>query len=156
MFTVTQYYLIIVQLDLKDSSHNYTRGYGMSFISYPHLILLISRQTFKITAGPNFFWNLNIALGWKLQHSNRAPHPRDRVVSCLNEVLMTQFNYFLSKLIFLICGLRPSQPSNPIEILFFIGLNFFSSIIMLLILGFISLHLSRPGVSLSKIELASI
>ena len=73
-----------------------------------------------------------------------------------NEVLMTQFNYFLSKLIFLICGLRPSQPSNPIEILFFIGLNFFSSIIMLLILGFISLHLSRPGVSLSKIELASI
>ena len=156
MFTIAQYYLIIVQLDLKDSSHNYTRGYGMSFISYPHLILLISGQTFEITAGPNFFWNLNIALGWKLQHSNRAPHPWDRVVSCLNEVLMTQFNYFLSKLIFLICGLRPSQPSNPIEILFFIGLNFFSSIIMLLILGFISLHLSRPGVSLSKIELASI
>ena len=37
----------------------------MSFISYPHLILLISDQTFEITAGPNFFWNLNIALGWK-------------------------------------------------------------------------------------------
>ena len=55
MFTVAQYYLIIVQLDLKDSSHNYTQGYGMSFISYPHLILLISGQTFEITAGPKFF-----------------------------------------------------------------------------------------------------
>ena len=40
---------------LKNSSHNYTRGYGMSFISYSHLILLISGQTFEITAGPNFF-----------------------------------------------------------------------------------------------------
>ena len=58
LFTVAQYYLIIVQLDLKDSSHNYTRGYGMSFISYPHLILLISGQTFKITAGPIFFFGI--------------------------------------------------------------------------------------------------
>ena len=30
-------------------------GYGMRFISYPYLILLISGQTFEITAGPNFF-----------------------------------------------------------------------------------------------------
>ena len=72
----------------------------MRFISYSHLILLISGQTFKITTGSNFFWNLNLALGWKLHHSNRAPHPRGRVVSCINEVLVTQFNYFLSKLIF--------------------------------------------------------
>ena len=56
---MAQYYLIIVQLDLKDSSHNYTRGYEMSFISYPHLILLISGQTFKVTAAQEKLWELN-------------------------------------------------------------------------------------------------
>jgi len=32
-----------------DSSRDFTRGHGMSFVNYPHLILLISGQTFEIT-----------------------------------------------------------------------------------------------------------
>jgi len=32
-----------------DSSRDFTRGHGMSFVSYPYLILLISGQTFEIT-----------------------------------------------------------------------------------------------------------
>jgi len=37
-----QHCLIIVQLGLKDLSRSYTRGCGMSFISYSHLIFVIS------------------------------------------------------------------------------------------------------------------
>ena len=33
----------------KDSSRNYTGGYGMSFVSYSHLVLLISGQMFEVT-----------------------------------------------------------------------------------------------------------
>jgi len=32
-----------------DSSRDFTRGHGMSFVSYPHLILLINGQMFEIT-----------------------------------------------------------------------------------------------------------
>ena len=56
LFTVAQYCLIMVQLDLKDSSHS-----GMDLDSYPYLILLISGQSYhgaekilksKHTGGP--------------------------------------------------------------------------------------------------------
>ena len=49
----------MVQLTLKDLSHNYTRGYGMDFVSYPHLILLISGQIFEIIVALK---NLNTGL----------------------------------------------------------------------------------------------
>ena len=52
----------MIQLGLKDSSRNYTRGYRMSFVSYRYLLLLISGQTFEVTVVLKFFWNLNKAL----------------------------------------------------------------------------------------------
>jgi len=35
------------------------RCYGMSFVSYPHLILLISGQMFEVTITREKFWELN-------------------------------------------------------------------------------------------------
>ena len=37
-------------------------GYGMSFVSYPHSILLISGQTFEVSVALKKFWDLNKAL----------------------------------------------------------------------------------------------
>ena len=34
-------------------------NYEMSFVSYPHLILLISGQTFEVTVAHEKFWELN-------------------------------------------------------------------------------------------------
>ena len=45
----------MIQLGLKDSSRNYTRGYRMSFVSYRYLLLLISGQTFEVTVALFFF-----------------------------------------------------------------------------------------------------
>ena len=44
----------------KDSSRNYTRGYGIGFVSYSHLVLLISGQMFEVTVALEFF-DLNTA-----------------------------------------------------------------------------------------------
>ena len=46
-------------IGLLDSSRDFTRGYGMNFVSYPHLILLISGQTFEVTVARENFWDLN-------------------------------------------------------------------------------------------------
>jgi len=56
----------MVQLSLKDLSHNYTRGYGMGFISYLYLILLISGQPFENIRSYyrlKKFWDVNAPLG---------------------------------------------------------------------------------------------
>ena len=34
-------------------------GYGMDFVTYPHLILLISGQMFKVTVAQEIFLELN-------------------------------------------------------------------------------------------------
>ena len=44
----------------------------MSFISYPHLILLISGQTFKVTVACEKFWELNGALARELNYRKQA------------------------------------------------------------------------------------
>ena len=49
----------MVKLGLKDSSRNYTRGYGMGFGSYPYLVLLISGQMFEVTVVLKKFLDLN-------------------------------------------------------------------------------------------------
>ena len=57
----------MVQLGLKDSSRNYTPGYGIGFVSYLHLTLLISDQMFKVTVAHKIFWDRNKQhplLGW--------------------------------------------------------------------------------------------
>ena len=56
--TVAQHYLIIVQLCLNDSSRNYTWDCGMDFVSYSHLIFLISGQTFEFTVVLEKVWDL--------------------------------------------------------------------------------------------------
>ena len=43
-------------IGLLDSSRDFTWGYGMNFVSYPHLILLISGQTFEVTVAHEKFW----------------------------------------------------------------------------------------------------
>ena len=48
----------VVELGLKDSSRNFIWGCGMSFVSYPHLILLTSGQTFKVTVALKKFCEL--------------------------------------------------------------------------------------------------
>jgi len=55
VFTVAQHCLIIFQLGLKDSSRSFTEGCGMSFVSYSHLIFLISGRTFEVTVAFKFF-----------------------------------------------------------------------------------------------------
>ena len=40
-------------------SRDFARGCGMGFVSYPHLILLISGQTFEVTVAHKKFWELN-------------------------------------------------------------------------------------------------
>ena len=52
----------MVQLGLKDLSRDITRVCGMSFVSYSHLILLISGQTFEVTVVHKKFWELNRTL----------------------------------------------------------------------------------------------
>ena len=44
----------------------------MRFISYPHLILLISGQTFKVTVPCEKFWELNGALARELNYRKQA------------------------------------------------------------------------------------
>ena len=52
----------MVQLGLKDLSRNLIRSCGMSFVGYPHLILLISGQTFEVTVALEKFSELNEAI----------------------------------------------------------------------------------------------
>ena len=59
----------MVQVGLKDSSRNFTWGYGMDFVRYPHLILLISGRTFKFTVALKTFENQSAA-----GSGDHAPH----------------------------------------------------------------------------------
>ena len=59
MITVARYCLIIAYLGSLDSSRDFAGGCGMDFVSYPHLIFLISSQTFEITVAHENFWELN-------------------------------------------------------------------------------------------------
>ena len=113
MFTVAQYYLIIVQLDLKDSSHNYTRGYEMSFISYPHLILLISGQTLSVTVALKKILETKRALVTRqvLRPQGRQPHrtwePGSQLpADCAEPVGIMVIN----------ADQRHNKTSNPVEI----------------------------------------
>ena len=56
MITVARHCLIIVQLGSLDSSRDFARGFGMDFVSYSHLILLISGQTIEVTVANKFSW----------------------------------------------------------------------------------------------------
>ncbi len=47
-FTVAPYYQIMAQLDLKDSSRNFTRKLCNGFFYRPHLILHAYIQTFDV------------------------------------------------------------------------------------------------------------
>jgi len=55
LLTVAQYCQIMVQLGLKYSYRNYTRGYRMDFVDYLHSILLISGQMFEVTVALEIF-----------------------------------------------------------------------------------------------------
>ena len=57
---------------LLDSSRDFTWGYGMNFVSYSHLILLISGQTLSVTVAPKKFWKLNGLLFHSFIHQSTS------------------------------------------------------------------------------------
>ena len=57
--TVAQHCLIIALLGLLDSYRDFIRGYGMDFVGYSYLVLLISRQMLQNTVVLEKIWELN-------------------------------------------------------------------------------------------------
>ena len=82
----------MIRLGLKDLSHNYTRGYGMSFVIYPHLMLLINDQTFEATIGLQNFWDLNKSLGHIKGENKRRMYPQGLFVNRLQLKLLLILN----------------------------------------------------------------